>query len=157
MLVDDACTSLRGMQLFPLEVVESWHLAVRANNVEQLCALASRDVEIVGPRGAGRGHDVLRQWFNRGGLAAEPLRWFCGARGNVVVEQRGRWFTPEAVTVEDSGRWIIPDTTKERIVASAYSVVAGRVVRYQRFDELRAALVAQSLSDDDEVLPLARN
>ena len=140
------------MQLFPLEVVESWHSAVNANNVEQLCALASRDVEVVGPRGAGRGHDELRRWFRRGGLAAEPLRYFCGARGTVVVEQRGRWFSPEAVTVEDSGRWFIPDTTKERVVATAFSVLAGRVVRYQRFEQLRDALAATQLSDDDEVL-----
>ena len=143
------------MQLFPLEVVESWHSAIRMQNIEQLCALASRDVEVVGPRGAGRGHDVVRQWFVRGGFNAEPLRYFVGTRGNVVVEQRGRWFAPKSVTVEDSGRWVIPDTTSERIVASAFSVLAGRVVRYQRFDQLREALVAASLSDDDEVRPPA--
>jgi hypothetical protein len=140
------------MQLFPLEVVESWHSAVNACDVEQLLALASRDVEVVGPRGVGRGHDVLRQWFRRGGLTAEPLRYFCGSRGQVVVEQRGRWFSPEAVTVEDSGRWFIPDTTSERIVATAFSVLAGRVVRYQRFDRLNEALAAAALTDDDEVL-----
>ncbi len=140
------------MQLFPLEVVESWHTAVKAHNIEELCALASRDVEVVGPRGAGRGHDELRRWFRRGGLNAEPLRVFCNSRGHVVVEQRGRWFTPEAVTVEDSGRWFIPDTTGERIVATAFMVVAGRVVRYQRFDKLNDALAATSLSDDDEIL-----
>ncbi|HEY5928475.1 MAG TPA: hypothetical protein VIV11_42605, partial [Kofleriaceae bacterium] len=82
----------------------------------------------------------------------EPLRYFVGKQGKVVVEQRGRWFTPRAVTVEDSGRWIIPDTTSERIVASAFSVLAGRVVRYQRFDHLHDALMATALSDDDEVL-----
>jgi hypothetical protein len=142
------------MQLFPLEVVESWHSAVTACDVEQLCALSSRDVEVVGPRGIGRGHDVLRQWFRRGGLTAEPLRYFVGSRGQVVVEQRGRWFSPEAVTVEDSGRWFIPDTTSERIVATAFSVVAGRVVRYQRFDKLGDALTAAALTDDDEVLGL---
>jgi hypothetical protein len=140
------------MQLFPLEVVESWHSAVNACDVEQLLALASRDVEVVGPRGIGRGHEVLRQWFRRGGLTAEPLRYFCGSRGQVVVEQRGRWFSPEAVTVEDSGRWFIPDTTSERIVATAFSVLAGRVVRYQRFDRLNEALAASALTDDDEVL-----
>jgi hypothetical protein len=101
---------------------------------------------------ADRGHAALRQWLTRGGFTAEPLRWFCGTRGNVVVEQRGHWFTPRAITVEDSGGWIITDTTSERIVASAFSVVAGRVVRYQRFDQLRDALFATSLSDDDEVL-----
>jgi hypothetical protein len=140
------------MQLFPLEVVESWHAAVNAQDVEQLCALAASDVEIVGLRGTGRGHAVLRQWFRRGGFTAEPLRWFCSSRGHVVVEQRGRWFAPEAVTVEDSGRWFIPDTTSERIVASAFCVIAGRVVRYQRFEHLRDALAATALSDDDEIL-----
>jgi hypothetical protein len=140
------------MQLFPLEVVESWHSAVNTHNLEQLCELASRDVEVVGPRGAGRGHDELKRWFRRGGLTAEPLRYFCGSRGQVVVEQRGRWFSPEAVTVEDSGRWFIPDTTSERVVATAFSVLAGRVVRYQRFERLRDALAATKLSDDDEVL-----
>src|SRR6185503_2598952 len=127
------------MQLFPLEIVESWHYAVKAHNLEHLCSLASRDVEVVGLRGAARGHEAVRQWFARGGFAAEPLRWFCGSRGNVVVEQRGRWLQPEALTVEDSGRWILPDTLRERIVASAFSVLAGRVVRYQRFDQLRDA------------------
>ena len=141
------------MQLFPLEVVESWHAAVNARDIEQLCALTSKDVEVVGPRGMSRGHAALRQWFRRGGFNAEPLRWFCDSRGHVVVEQRGRWFTPEAVTVEDSGRWFIPDTTSERIVATAFSVLAGRVVRYQRFEKLHDALAATQLSDDDEVLP----
>lgn len=141
------------MRLFPLEVVESWHSAVTASDVEQLCALASKDVELVGPRGSGRGHETLRQWLRRGGLSAEPLRWFCGPRGNIVVEQRGRWFAPEAVTVEDSGRWFIPDTTGERVVASAFYVLSGRVVRYQRFSSLREALAAAALTDDDEVLP----
>lgn len=32
--------------------------------------------------------------------------------------------------------------------------VGGRVVRYQRFDELREALAYVRLTDDDEVLPL---
>ena len=125
------------MQLFPLEVVESWHHAVNARDFDQLCAITSRDVELVGPRGTGRGHEVLRQWLGRAGFHAEPLRWFCG-RGTVVVEQRGRW--------------IIPETASERVVASAFRVVGSRVVRYQRFDDLREALATVSLTADDEVL-----
>src|SRR5690242_19522494 len=114
------------MQLFPLEVVESWHSAVNTRDYDQLCAITSRDVELVGPRGSGRGHEVLRQWLGRAGYTAEPLRWFCGRGGNVVVEQRGRWEIPEA--------------RSERVVASAFRVVGSRVVRYQRFDDLREAL-----------------
>ena len=126
------------MQLFPLEVVESWHAAVNARDYDQLCAITSRDVELVGSRGSGRGHEVLRQWLGRAGFSAEPLRWFCGRGGTVVVEQRGRW--------------VIPETQTERVVASAFRVTGGRVVRYQRFDDLREALDGASLTADDEVL-----
>jgi len=126
------------MQLFPLEVVESWHVAVNARDFEQLCAVTSRDVELVGARGSARGHEMLRQWLGRAGFTATPLRWFCGRGGQVVVEQRGRWH--------------IPETTSERIVASSFRVSGGRVVRYQRFDDLHEALATSSLTDDDEVL-----
>ena len=122
----------------PLAVVESWQFAVNARDLDRLCALSSRDVELVGPRGSGRGYDVLREWLGRAGFTAEPLRWFCGPRGDVVVEQRGRW--------------VIPETTTERIVASSFRVAFGRVVRYQRFDALSDALAASSLTDDDEVV-----
>jgi hypothetical protein len=125
------------MQLFPLEVVESWHAAVNARDYDQLCAITSSDVELVGPRGSGRGHEVLRQWLGRAGYTAEPLRWFCGD-GNVVVEQRGRW--------------VIPEAHSERVVASAFCVRGGRVVRYQRFEDLREALDRTALTADDEVL-----
>ncbi len=66
----------------------------------------------------------------RDNLTTESLRWFCGANGAVVIEQR---------------------ESDERIYASAFRVVAGRVVRYQRFEALPDALRAASLTDDDEV------
>ena len=66
----------------------------------------------------------------RDNTSTEPLRWFCGANGEVVIEQR---------------------ESDDRIYASAFRVVAGRVVRYQRFAALPDALRAASLSDDDEV------
>ena len=120
------------MQLFPLEIIEGWHSAVNAGDYEHLCALTSRDIELVDPRGSSRGQDVLRQWLGQAAFTAEPLRWFCASSGRVVVEQR--------------------DATEERIVASAFRVVNGRVVRYQRFDALGDALASCALTDDDEVL-----
>ena len=125
------------MQLFPLAAVESWHMAVNARDFDQLCAVVSRDVELVGSRGSARGHDVLRQWLGLAGFTAEPLRWFC-SRDCVVVEQRGRW--------------VIPEASSERVVASAFRVHRGRVVRYQRFDDLIAALAEAALTADDEVI-----
>ncbi|MBV8759370.1 MAG: nuclear transport factor 2 family protein, partial [Deltaproteobacteria bacterium] len=64
-----------------LEVVESWHAALNAHDDAQLCALTAENVELVGPRGATRGHTSLRQWLGQAAFTAEPLRWFCGARG----------------------------------------------------------------------------
>ena len=76
---------------------------------------------------------VVEQWIGRAGFTTEPLRWFCGKEGQVVIEQRGKW-------------------PGDRIVADAFRVVNGRVVRHQRFYELHDALATWSLSDDDEVL-----
>jgi hypothetical protein len=67
----------------------------------------------------------------RANLTTESLRWFCGTNGTVVIEQR---------------------ESADRQFASAFRVVAGRVVRYQRFDALPDALRAAALTDDDEVI-----
>ncbi|MBA3460505.1 MAG: nuclear transport factor 2 family protein [Deltaproteobacteria bacterium] len=128
------------MTLLPLAVVESWQSAVNARDLDQLAALSAHDVEMVGPRGAGRGHEMLLHWAARAGFSADALRWFCGRGGMVVVEQLGRWYLPDALGAS------------ERILASAFTVRAGRVVRFQRFDALQDALTAAALTDDDEVI-----
>ena len=128
------------MPLPALAVVERWQLAVNEHDLEQLVALTAHDVEISGPRGGGRGHDVLRQWLSRAGFTAVPLRWFCGSEGVVVVEQVGRWFQPQSMGAS------------ERIIASKFTVRSGRVTRFERFDDLEDALAAASLTDDDEII-----
>jgi len=72
---------------------------------------------------------VVESWLARSGSSAEVLRWFCGTQGTVVIEQRGA-----------------------RIIASAFTVRDGRVVRCQRFAALPDALAAAALTDDDEVI-----
>lgn len=128
------------MVLLPLAVVESWQAALDARDHEQLAALTSHDIELVGPRGTSRGAEALHVWLHRAGFSAESLRWFCGASGDVVVEQRARWTLPDTLLAA------------ARTVASAFRVRNGRVVRYQRFETLDAALAAAALSDDDEVI-----
>ena len=48
----------------------------------------------------------------------------------------------------------MPDSSapSERIVASAFRVRAGRVVRYQRFEALHEALAAAALDEQHEVI-----
>ena len=54
-------------------------------------------------RGSGRAdRRVLSEWLTRAGFSAEPLRWFCGSDGRVVVEQDARWV--DVATGEEQGR-----------------------------------------------------
>lgn len=122
------------MELLPVSVVESWHKALHARDYDLLFAITAEDIEVIGAHGCRRGPAGLREWL---GFTPEPLRWFCGPPGLVVVEQLGCWLFP---------------TTTERWIASAFRVFNGRVVRYQQFAELPQALAAASLTDDDEVL-----
>src|SRR5688572_7418218 len=67
----------------PVEVVQAWQEAANRRDIEQVLQLSKADIEIVGPRGSGFGHDLLRQWFDHARVELEPLRVF--ARGAVVV------------------------------------------------------------------------
>ena len=128
------------MTLMPLSVIETWQAAINTRDLDQLASVTAPDIEIVGPRGSGRGRELLTTWITRAGFTSEVLRWFCGAHGVVVVEQRGRWHVPDS------------SAPSERIVASAFRVQAGRVVRYQRFEALHEALTAAALDEQHEVI-----
>jgi hypothetical protein len=123
------------MDLVPVSIVEDWHRALNTADYDQISAMTSEDIEVVSVSGSRRGPAAHPEWI---GFSAEPLRWFCGPPGLVVVEQLGCWMSPPIAT--------------ERVVASAFRIFNGRIVRYRRFDELPEALAATSLSDDDEVL-----
>lgn len=121
-----------------LAVVESWLRAVNEANADGVLALSASDVEVVGPRGSGRGHALLADWLKRAGFKAEPARWFCGEDGSVVVGHDASWAVPGAAP-------------SRRQVASAFLVRDSRVARYQRFDSVEEALDAQGLAPSDEV------
>ena len=81
----------------------------------------------------------------RSGFTAEPLRWFCGGNGTVVVEQDARWVDRE--TGQGRGR---------AVVASRFRVDDDVVSRVVRHDEgLQAALDSAGLASADEVLDRA--
>lgn len=82
---------------------------------------------------------VVESWLRTSGSDAEPLRWFCGARGEVVVEQRAWRALPDQLTVG------------EQLAASVFHVRDGRVIEYQRFGALAEALRATALTPDDEL------
>jgi SnoaL-like domain len=121
-----------------LAVVEAWLEAVNRVDRPTVLALSAPDIEIVGPRGTGRGHDVLADWLTRAGFTSAALRWFCGGDGRVVVEQDAAWSTPGGA----QGR---------AVVASAFLVREQRVCRFQRFGSVEDALAAAALGAADEV------
>ncbi|HTE21138.1 MAG TPA: nuclear transport factor 2 family protein [Armatimonadota bacterium] len=122
----------------PLAVVQAWQAAVNCRDTDSLVELSSAGIEIAGPRGAGRGHALLREWVDRAGLTLETLQAF--VRGNVVVvAQRGTWRSVE--TGEELGA---------QDLASCFRVEGGRVVRFARYDTLEAALQDAGLDRADE-------
>lgn len=119
-------------------LVQAWQDAANSQNIDRLIALSDPNIEIVGPRGSGYGHQLLRDWLGRAGLRLETLRVFaCGDA--VVVEQHGVWRSVE--TGEVAG---------ERDIASRFRVDGDRIVQFARYDSLSTALAEAGLTFADE-------
>ncbi|HEU0053436.1 MAG TPA: hypothetical protein VFQ39_09680, partial [Longimicrobium sp.] len=56
----------------PLETARAWVDGVNARDAERVLELSDAEIEIVGPRGSGFGHALLRQW--RAGAGARRPR-----------------------------------------------------------------------------------
>src|SRR5215470_8703061 len=116
-----------------LETVRAWHAALNRGDVERLLGLSTDDVEVGGPRGVGRGNQLLREWFGRAGVRMTPRRVF--ARGDLVV-------------VEQGAVW--PGETVEQTVASAFRVRDGKVSSVVRYADVDAALDAVELDPNTD-------
>jgi ketosteroid isomerase-like protein len=124
-----------------MHVVEAWHAALNEGDVDRLVGLSHPDVEIGGPRGSGRGVQLLREWVNRANVRLEPRHLF--RRGEtVVVEQAGQWGSAETGEVIGS-----------QTVASVFVVSDGRVTSVARYHDLSEALNAAGLDASDELPP----
>jgi ketosteroid isomerase-like protein len=123
----------------PVDVVSAWHDALNSGDTNRLLELVTQDVEVGGPRGAGHGTELLRDWVGRAGIHLVPARIF--HRGDmVVVEQRASWQTGD-----DS------PPTEPTTVASLFRIQGELIASILRFDDLTAALSAAALNDGDEV------
>jgi hypothetical protein len=123
-----------------LAVAAGWLSAVNHQDTARIIDLSAEDIEIIGPRGSAHGRQVLAGWLARAGFAASTVRWFCGADGNVVVEQDARWSDPATKAEQGRAR-----------VASRFVIHGETVAAYQRHDTLDAALTAAGLTAADEV------
>jgi ketosteroid isomerase-like protein len=124
-----------------VRVVEAWHAALNEGDVDRLAGLSHPDVEIGGPRGSGRGVQLLREWADRANVRLEPRHLF--RRGEtVVVEQVGQWRSAESGEVIGS-----------QIVASVFVVSEGQVKSVARYDDLSEALNTAGLDSSEEIPP----
>ena len=121
------------------EVAQAWQQAANQQDSERLVALSDPNIEVVGPRGSGFGHQLLRDWLGRAGLTLTTQRAF-GRGSTLVLAQHAIWHSSEGA-----------DTTSERDVASRFDVEGGRVVRFARYDSLAEALAAAGLSEADAI------
>ncbi len=123
----------------PFALVQAWQDAANDQNIDRLVELSAPTIEIVGPRGSGYGHQLLRDWLGRAGLHLTTQRAF-GRDNVVVVAQHGVWRSLETGAV-----------TGERDLASRFQVDGQYIVQFARHDSLADALSAAGLHDSDEI------
>ena len=114
------------------DAVLAWHAAVNAGDVAGVLSLSSDDVEVGGPRGSGRGADLLRDWFLRAGVRLEPTQTFVEDH-TVVVEQSAQWHAGEP-----------------QLVASVFRVRDGKIDSVIRFPDLASAFEAAGFEPSPE-------
>jgi hypothetical protein len=119
-----------------IETVLAWHAALNAGEVARLLRLSADDVEVGGPRGAGRGAHLLEDWAARAGMRMQPGRLF-HRDGVVVVEASAQWRT------EDGG------LTDPQSAACVFRVRSGRVDSIVRHADVASALAAAGLDESD--------
>lgn len=112
----------------PASIVHAWLESLKDRDVERMIALSDPEIELVGPRGTARGHQILRDWMEGVRLELQTLQTFANGEA-VVVEQHATWRDP------DSGEVI-----GEQDVASRFHVADGQVTLYARYDSIQEGL-----------------
>lgn len=121
----------------PIDTVLAWLAAVNVGDAQAAIERTASDVAIIGPRGTGRGSEVLQAWLTHAGAVFATRAVYAGGDA-VVVAQRGVWRDPA------SGA-----TRGEAEVATRFRVADGLVAELQRYEELGAALRDAGLSAAD--------
>lgn len=122
-----------------IDVVLKWHEALNDGDIERLVALSDPEVEVGGPRGSGRGAQLLREWVNRANIRLQPRRVFHRSE-TVVAQQEAQWRSAGA-----------GEPTGSQTVATVFAVRDGMVASVLRYDGLADALRAADLDESYEV------
>ncbi len=81
-----------------VEVVQQWHDAVNARDIDAALALCADEVGVGGPQGLGHGHDLMRAWLTRSGISLEPQEELVERDGRVAVHELAQWRVADAPT-----------------------------------------------------------
>jgi hypothetical protein len=122
-----------------ISLITAWHDALNAGDIDRLVALSSDGVEIVGPRGTGRGAQLLRDWVARAGIRLEMRRLFA-RDGTVVAEELAEWRAADTGAVTD-----------RQELATIFRVADGRVTSIDRRPSLADALQLAGLSESADL------
>ncbi|CAN5215693.1 hypothetical protein BH18ACT9_BH18ACT9_21760 [soil metagenome] len=82
------------MALFESAVLQRWHDAVNAGDIDGAVACCSAEVAVKGPRGVGHGRDLVRAWLDRSGIRLEPQGILSEHEDRTVVRESAWWTAP---------------------------------------------------------------
>ena len=120
-----------------VEVVLAWQAAANAKDRPRVLELSHDDIEVGGPRGTSRGHQVLCEWLDRTGIELETQRVF-GRGDTLVVEQTAAWTAMQG-------------TFTRAFIATIFEVRGDRICKAVRYDSLAEALTAAGLAETDKI------
>lgn len=102
-------------------IVRDWIEAVNRRDIQALLALSHPEIEIIGPRGSAKGHEVLTDWLARAGLSFETRRLWV-EDDNILAEQHGVW-EPEYAGPRGEADFV-----------SVFKLSQGLILSYERQD-----------------------
>jgi hypothetical protein len=115
------------------QVVLAWHEALNAGAVDRVVALSCEDIEVGGPRGSGRGVQLLEEWLGRSGIHLHPIRMIDGG-DRVIVEQDAIW----------------PGDEQVHRLASVFRIQGSQITSVLRYPDLPTALAEAGLDTTGE-------
>lgn len=121
-------------------LVQEWHSALNAVNIERLLELSHSEVEVGGPRShqSGNAEQLLGDWVQRANIRLSVRRLF-HRPGTIVAEEDAQW--RDADTGEISGT---------QTVGTTFAIRDGRVASILRHPTLDEALEAAALDVSHE-------
>ncbi|MCA9879380.1 MAG: nuclear transport factor 2 family protein [Thermomicrobiales bacterium] len=114
-----------------MDVVQQWHEAVNAADVDRVRRLVADQVVVNGPRGSGAiSRDAFADWVIRSGIHLRPVEWRPVSSGVIVVGQQATW----------------PAAPESASVATMFRVTGDHISAALRFPDLEQALEFAHLS-----------